>query len=343
MSRPTDTPQEPTSDDALLNRYREANAHDPSRPRAAVRAAVLAYARTQQAAADTPPQRQPAANDSQWKIRALGSLAVLGFVGLLVMQFERGTPEEQATALGAPSLPGRVASAPAATASAPLPSAAQAPAANTAPPSPASPVPEPTPAPDQASAKTKPSEEQRAKKQASAPTPLADHTPAAELASPKPAPARAAQALPPARQTPTPPPPQETDALMGSATGDAAVAPPDSTSAEASAAAQRQRSVKRAEAPSKRPPLHEAVVQGDLPRLKRLLEQGVDMNSRDALGQTPLMVAAAGDNKAVLMALLEAGADVSLADPEGLTAANRAQQAGNHEWLPLLQPPAQPR
>ena len=49
-----------------------------------------------------------AANDGQWRLRALGSLAVLGLVGLLALQFDRGTPEEREAAFGtAPRAPGR--------------------------------------------------------------------------------------------------------------------------------------------------------------------------------------------------------------------------------------------
>ena len=74
----------PTPDDALLQRYREANELDTARPGAALRENVLAHARAVAASRlETPPSNaRPAANDSVWTWRALGSLAVIGLVGL---------------------------------------------------------------------------------------------------------------------------------------------------------------------------------------------------------------------------------------------------------------------
>jgi Ankyrin repeats (many copies) len=92
----------PNPDNRLLQRYREANAHDAARPAPALRETVLAHARAAAAArAETPaPARRPAANDSAWTWRAFGGLAVIGLAGLLVLQFERGAPEEKEAALG---------------------------------------------------------------------------------------------------------------------------------------------------------------------------------------------------------------------------------------------------
>ncbi|MEX1167591.1 MAG: hypothetical protein WEK74_12135, partial [Hydrogenophaga sp.] len=96
MSRPIDTTQGPQrSDDTLLNRYLEANAHDALRPKPSLREAVLTHAKIHQPTAAAAGSPRAAANDSQWKIRALGSLAVMGLVGLLAMQFDHSTPAEQ--------------------------------------------------------------------------------------------------------------------------------------------------------------------------------------------------------------------------------------------------------
>nr|MCU0927506.1 hypothetical protein [Hydrogenophaga sp.] len=105
MNRHPHHPQDgaPRPDDALLQRYHEANALDSARPSPALRERVLAQARAvaAQAAQDTTtPTRPAAANDSAWKLRALGSLAVFGLVGLLALQFDRGTPEEREVAFG---------------------------------------------------------------------------------------------------------------------------------------------------------------------------------------------------------------------------------------------------
>ena len=95
--------------DELSQRYLEASAQDMRRPAASVRAAVRAHAQIQlaQGANATLDQsiapstaRAPAANQSRWKISLLASIALAGLTGLLVLQFERGTPDEKEVALG---------------------------------------------------------------------------------------------------------------------------------------------------------------------------------------------------------------------------------------------------
>ena len=99
-------------DDELIRRYREASAQDASRPGPQVRAAVRAHAQMLVAAkaaagdkpvaAGIPVARRTAANASRWKISALGSVALVGLSALLLLQFERGTPEEKDIAYGPP-------------------------------------------------------------------------------------------------------------------------------------------------------------------------------------------------------------------------------------------------
>jgi Ankyrin repeats (3 copies) len=95
--------------DALNQRYLEASAQDTRRPAERVRAAVLAHAQMQLAQGDRsgaekhvaqPTTQTPAANQSRWKISLLASIALAGLTGLLVLQFERGTPDEKEVALG---------------------------------------------------------------------------------------------------------------------------------------------------------------------------------------------------------------------------------------------------
>ena len=120
-------------DDELVRRYREASAQEDARPGAQVRDAVRAHAQMLAAAAATAPSptaaapTRAAANQPRWKISALATVAVVGLAGLLMLQFERGTPEEKEIAYGQ-----RRAQAPApATLPAPAPSPAPAPAAET--------------------------------------------------------------------------------------------------------------------------------------------------------------------------------------------------------------------
>lgn len=93
--------------DELLQRYREANALDPARPGPAVRENVLERARTAAQSVRAPDTERPAANDSAWRWRALGGLAVLGLATLVVIQFDRGHPQEREVALGETHLPRR--------------------------------------------------------------------------------------------------------------------------------------------------------------------------------------------------------------------------------------------
>ena len=122
----------PNPDDRLLQRYHEANQLDAARPGQALRETVLAQARSvaaSRAEAAVAPAARAAANDSVWTWRAFGSLAVIGLVGLLVLQFDRGSPEEKEAALGTgvsrpvaqSSGPAAAPTAPAAAAPAPLP------------------------------------------------------------------------------------------------------------------------------------------------------------------------------------------------------------------------------
>lgn len=105
----------PGPDDALLKRYHEANALDDARPSPMLRDRVLAQARAAagRPAQGTAPTRAAAANDSAWKLRALGGLAVFGLVGLLALQFDRGTPEEREVAFGQAPRPSAPAAPPA--------------------------------------------------------------------------------------------------------------------------------------------------------------------------------------------------------------------------------------
>ena len=88
-------------DDELVRRYHEASEQEGARPGAHVREAVRAHAQMVAKAATSvsaAPVTAPAANQARWKISALATLAVVGLTGLLMLQFERGTPEERDTA-----------------------------------------------------------------------------------------------------------------------------------------------------------------------------------------------------------------------------------------------------
>lgn len=91
---------QPEQPDELLLRYRQASAQDASRPAERVRQAVRAHALAVVAAHRQDPaasaaRRDVAANQSRWKMSALASVALVGLTGLLLLQFDRGTPQEK--------------------------------------------------------------------------------------------------------------------------------------------------------------------------------------------------------------------------------------------------------
>lgn len=90
-------------------------------------------------------------------------------------------------------------------------------------------------------------------------------------------------------------------------------------------------------------PLFHAVAWGNLAAVQRLLAAGAHINARDAAGWTPLIAACAAGTgrgqeyaRSVPAALLKAGADIHLADHNGMTALMYAAQNGRAATLQLL-------
>ena len=70
--------------------------------------------------------------------------------------------------------------------------------------------------------------------------------------------------------------------------------------------------------------------------MQQRLAEGADPNGRDHVGRTPLIAAARTGNEAVVRQLLAAGADRTLRDRDGLSAADHAERSGHPGLLPLL-------
>jgi ankyrin repeat protein len=75
-------------------------------------------------------------------------------------------------------------------------------------------------------------------------------------------------------------------------------------------------------------PLHLAVERGRAESVAPLLRGGANVEGRNAMGWTPLMLAATGRDVKTIEALLAVGADPSAADPSGLTALSIARKFG---------------
>ncbi len=75
---------------------------------------------------------------------------------------------------------------------------------------------------------------------------------------------------------------------------------------------------------------------GDAAGVEQALSSGVDVNIRDALGQTPIVVAALAGQDAVAAILLQHGADVKARTAKGMTALHAAAFAGDLAAMNLL-------
>ncbi|MGA8514456.1 MAG: ankyrin repeat domain-containing protein [Burkholderiaceae bacterium] len=395
-----------TQSDALLARYHAAqaaldahcataadSAAVPNAPSASTRARILAHAAQRAhtpAIASAPPHttknvainvhttgtmgrfdsKNSAANDGQWKIRALASVAVLGLTGLLFLQWDRGTPQEKEVAFSMerPAPAAYPAPAP------PTPSAETTAAPNQDASVPATPTPVAPPPPvapaappaHSAAPKPKPTEPPRSNAQAPVRPPIAEAVATAAVQAPKPTPAPVviaevaprAEAAPASTATPAPlpvvpvVPDAPTPAMAAAApatvpiaTGQAARARaplslPDSLSADkalgaAPAAAQADASAASARLMSPNLALFAAIREGDAASLQIALARGADKNAKRS--GTPAITLCVQSNQIPLVRLLvAAGADVSAIDAQGLTPLAHAQAKGLDEMVKLL-------
>jgi len=75
---------------------------------------------------------------------------------------------------------------------------------------------------------------------------------------------------------------------------------------------------------------------GDMSRIRQFLEQEPDVNAKDEFGYTALHLAADRGNINVVELLLKHGADPTIKDGDGLSAAEIAQVAGHAEITKLV-------
>ena len=84
------------------------------------------------------------------------------------------------------------------------------------------------------------------------------------------------------------------------------------------------------------PDIFALVNAGDAAGVEQALAAGVDVNTRDALGQTPIIVAALAAQDAVASVLVQHGADIMARTEKGMTALHAAAFAGDAEAMNLL-------
>lgn len=348
-------------DDELIERYREASAKDASRPGPQVRAAVRAHAQMlldskiadgdKSVTGSVPAVRRTAANASRWKISALGSVALVGLSAMLLLQFERGTPEEQDIAYGPPQAevsgaaeqsekPPVESIVPPSAASGATPKGSailkehtaermDAPQANTVPNRAKARTMTPSVAESRAASASDdaaapsgfPGAPSASVDAAVAPGAAPAPAPSSEMAQPVPAPApaqhsRTAKAAPPSMER-TAPPAADTNALNGN------LAAPPANAEKSSASALEQA-------------LREAALAGRVVQVQNLARQGVALDSRDSAGRTALMLAAMNGHTRVVQTLLALGAATALVDAQGQNAAQQAKRRGHAHIAELI-------
>jgi len=83
-------------------------------------------------------------------------------------------------------------------------------------------------------------------------------------------------------------------------------------------------------------PLHAAALSGDLQKVKQLLGQGADVNTRDMYQQTPLHIAASTGKTKVAELLISQGAEINAQNKDQLTPLHWAAYSGSTKVAKLL-------
>jgi ankyrin repeat protein len=82
--------------------------------------------------------------------------------------------------------------------------------------------------------------------------------------------------------------------------------------------------------------LIKAAGRGDFPEVKRLLAKGADVNAKDDLGMTALILASGLGHREVVQLLLDKGADVNTMSKTNRTALGDASMNGRKEIREML-------
>lgn len=284
------------------------------------------------------------ANDSRWKIRALGSVAVFGIAGLLMLQLSREAPDEFLPKAKPPVSAERLAESATSTvaeseskfaADQSVRAPVQAPEASPTPYA----VPSATPAPA-AAPTSAPLPEQRAKKSESASRDDLEISvaKAPKLQNGSSAEARADNAAELTHSFAPPPSAASSAAVAASSSAPA----PTSASAAVADAAKLSRSAPVAPSAKANVTINAnaklfiAIQTKDAAALKLALEGGDDKNAKNADGTPALSVCIQSEQLNLVRLLIAAGADVNALDARGVSALTHARKLGFAEIATLL-------
>lgn len=68
------------------------------------------------------------------------------------------------------------------------------------------------------------------------------------------------------------------------------------------------------------------VQEGNIEKVKKYIHKGADINVRDSMGRTPLIVAVIRGNLPLMKIIINGGADVIITDRSGMTAMDHAKE-----------------
>jgi len=86
----------------------------------------------------------------------------------------------------------------------------------------------------------------------------------------------------------------------------------------------------------KRPRIHQLTLDGKIEKVKRMVENGTDVNTRDDYGRTPLHIAASENHTIDMQVLFDLGADINAQDDQGRTPLMYAAADGKKDASVLL-------
>ncbi len=88
---------------------------------------------------------------------------------------------------------------------------------------------------------------------------------------------------------------------------------------------------------ARRVPLIDFVQQGQIKEVKKLIEQGCDVDEKTDLGNCAVLSAVERNDSSILEILIKAGANVDVQDPLGRSALARAKQLGFDNVAKLIE------